>query len=94
VAHLGWDSGPGLLRRVRYGGGTASQDGKVRLPSHTTADFTTGLSVYRQEAASVRLEFNLANVSDDRYKIAKESEETPIQYASPRIVSGGIKLTF
>lgn len=79
---------------VRYGSGTASQDGKVRLPSHATPDFTTGLSVWRQEVASVRLEFSLANISNDRYKIAKESEETPIQYASPRIVSGRIKLTF
>lgn len=79
---------------VRYGSGTASQDGKVRLPSHTTADFTTALSVYRQEAAGLRLEFTLANIANDRYKIAKESEETPIQYASPRIVSGRIRLTF
>lgn len=79
---------------VRYGSGTASEDGRVRLPSHTTADFTTGLTVWRQEAASARLEFNLANVSDNRYRIAKESEETPIQFASPRIVSGKIKLSF
>jgi len=79
---------------VRYGSGTASQDGKVRLPSHTTADFTTGLSVWHAEAASAGLEFSLANISNDRYKIAKESGETPIQYGSPRILSGRIKLTF
>jgi len=79
---------------VRYGSGTASQNGKARLPSHTTADFATGLNVWRQENTNVRLEFNLANVANDRYKIAKESEETPIQYASPRVVSGRIRLTF
>jgi hypothetical protein len=79
---------------VRYGSGTAAQDGKVRLPSHSTADFSAGLNVWRRENASARLEFNLANVSDYRYRIAKESEETPIQYASPRLVAGRIKFTF
>jgi hypothetical protein len=79
---------------VRYGSGTAAQDGKVRLPSHSTADFSAGLNIWRRENASARLEFNLSNVSDYRYAIAKESEETPIQYASPRLVAGRIKFNF
>ncbi len=79
---------------VRYGSGTAARDGTLRLPSHTTADFNTGLRLSRREALSVRIEFSLANMSNNRYSIAKESEETPIQYAPPRIVSGRIKLTF
>ncbi|MBV9609482.1 MAG: TonB-dependent receptor, partial [Acidobacteria bacterium] len=79
---------------VRFGSGTAAQNGAVRLPTHTTADFTTGLDLWRQEKAGLRLEFNLANVSDDRYAIAKESEETPIQYASPRIVTGRLRFSF
>ncbi len=79
---------------IRYGSGTAARNGAMRLPSHATADLTSGLRVWRRENASVRLEFNLANLSDDRYAIAKESEETPIQFAPPRIVSGRIKFTF
>jgi len=79
---------------VRYGSGTAAQDGAVRLPSHVTADFTAGLELLRREPVAMRLEFNLANVSNNRYRIAKESEETPIQFASPRIVSGQIRVTF
>ncbi len=66
----------------------------MRLPTHTTADFTTGLSFWQREAAGVRFEFNLANVSNNRYQIAKESEETPIQFGPPRIVSGRVRFTF
>ncbi len=79
---------------IRYGSGTAAGNGLVRLPTHTRADFTTGFTVWQREAAGLRFEFNLANVSNNRYQIAKESEETPIQFGSPRIVSGRIKFTF
>jgi hypothetical protein len=65
-----------------------------RLPGHVTADFSTGLSVWQREKLNAKLEFNLFNVSDRRYQIAKESEETPIQYSSPRIISGRIKFSF
>jgi hypothetical protein len=65
-----------------------------RLLGGVPADFNAGLNVWRRENSSVRLEFNLANVSDYRYAIAKESEETPIQYASPRLVAGRITFTF
>jgi len=81
-------------RLIRYGSGTAAGNGLVRLPTHTTADFTTGLTVWQSEAAGVRLEFNLANVSNNRYQLAKESEETPIQFGPPRIVSGRVRFTF
>ncbi len=79
---------------VRFGSGTAAENGAIRLPTHTTADFTTGVDVWRHEHETARFEFNLANVSDDRYEIAKESEETPIQYASPRLISGRVRFTF
>jgi outer membrane receptor protein involved in Fe transport len=79
---------------IRYGSGTAAKDGEERLPGHTTADFGVGLSVLEREHTSVRLEFALANITDYRYSIAKESEETPIQFASPRMVSGRIKVSF
>lgn len=79
---------------IRYGSGTATRDGEERLPGHTTADFGASLSILQRERASVRLEFTLANITDHRYAIAKESEETPIQFAAPRVVSGRIKVSF
>jgi hypothetical protein len=68
---------------MRYGRGTAARNGMVRLPGHVTADFSTGLSVWQRENLTAKFEFNLFNVMDSRYQIAKESEETPIQYSSP-----------
>jgi hypothetical protein len=79
---------------IRYGSGTSAFDGAVRLPTHTTADLNTGIDLWWREASGVRFEFNLSNVSDDRYQIAKESEETPVQYAMPRIVAGRLKFRF
>jgi TonB dependent receptor/Carboxypeptidase regulatory-like domain len=79
---------------VRFGSGTVAFDGAQRLPIHLTGDFNTGIDVWQKERAGLRLEFNVANVSDDRYQIAKESDETPIQYAMPRIVSGRMRITF
>jgi outer membrane receptor for Fe3+-dicitrate len=78
----------------RYCTGTAAEDGAVRLPSHATTDLSIGLAIWRREHLTIRSGFSVMNVSDNRYQIAKESEETPIQYASPRIISGRIKLAF
>ena len=79
---------------LRYGSGTAAFDGAVRLPGHATADIAAGLDLWRQEAKRAVLEFNLTNFTDDRYKIAKESEDIPIQYAPPRMVAGHILFYF
>src|SRR5882762_5259440 len=40
------------------------------------------------------LEFDVTNVSNRIYKIAKESEEIPIQYAPSRTVGGSLKFHF
>jgi outer membrane receptor protein involved in Fe transport len=79
---------------LRYGSGTAAQDGKLRLPGHATWGLSGGFNLWRQESRRVALECNLVNLTDDRYRIAKESEETPIQFASPRVVSGHLKFQF
>jgi len=79
---------------LRYGSGTAAFDGAVRLPGHTTADITAGFDVWRREAKRAALEFNLTNISDNRYQIAKESEDIPVQYAIPRIIAGHILFYF
>ncbi|MGH9580170.1 MAG: hypothetical protein ACRD2R_04185, partial [Terriglobales bacterium] len=66
----------------------------VRLPQHLTADFATGVTLRQNESHRVDLEFHVLNLSDSRYRIAKESETTPIQFAPRRVVSGGLKWRF
>ncbi len=79
---------------LRYGSGTAAGNGALRLPGHATWDLGGGLNLWRAEARRVALQWNLVNLTNDRYRIAKESEETPIQFASPRIVSAHLKFQF
>ena len=66
----------------------------MRLPDHATWDLRAGFNLWRAESRRVALQCNLVNVTDDRYRIAKESEETPIQYASPRVFSAHVKFQF
>ncbi len=79
---------------LRYGSGTAVQNGAARLPGHTTADLSGGFDLWQRESKRVQFEMTLTNIGDNRYAIAKESEETPIQYAPPRIVAGHVKWYF
>lgn len=78
---------------LRYGSGTVIERGP-RLPQHLTADLATGLNLWNAEPRRLDLEFDITNVSDSRYKIAKESEEIPIQYAPSRTVGGSLKFHF
>jgi outer membrane receptor for ferrienterochelin and colicins len=79
---------------LRYGSGTVAMDGAVRLPSHLTADFSTGIALWKGEGRGLDLEFNVTNISDNRFSVAKESEETPIQFAPPRMFLGHLKWRF
>lgn len=79
---------------LRYGSGTAVQNGASRVPGHLTADLSAGLDMWKRESKRVLMEWTLTNFGDDRYAIAKESEETPLQYAPPRIVAAHLKLYF
>ena len=78
---------------MRYGSGTIVENGP-RLPQHFTADLATGLTLWKAEPRSFELEFDITNVSDSIYKIAKESEEIPIQYAPSRTAGGSLKFHF
>ena len=78
---------------MRYGSGTIIEGG-ARLPQHFTADLATGLTLWNTESRKLDVEFNVTNVSNSIYKIAKESEEIPIQYAPARTVGGGLKFHF
>jgi hypothetical protein len=78
---------------MRYGSGTIVENGP-RLPQHFTTDLASGITLLTREPRHLDLEFNVSNVSDSVYRIAKESEEIPIQYAPSRTVGGSLKLHF
>ncbi len=78
---------------LRYGSGTIIEHG-ARLPQHFTADLATGLTLWNAEPRRLDFEFDVTNVSDSIYQIAKESEEIPIQYAPSRTVGGSLKFHF
>ena len=78
---------------LRYGSGTIVEHGP-RLAQHSTADLATGLTLWNAEPRRLDLEFDVTNVSNNIYKIAKESEEIPIQYAPSRTAGGSLKFHF
>lgn len=78
---------------MRYGSGTVVERGP-RLPQHLTADLASGFNLWTAEPRRLDLEVDVTNFSDSRYKIAKESEEIPIQYAPSRTVGGSLKFHF
>jgi outer membrane receptor protein involved in Fe transport len=78
---------------LRYGSGTIIEGGD-RLPQHFTSDLATGINLWSAEPRRLDLEFDITNVSNSIYQIAKESEEIPIQYAPSRTVGGSLKFHF
>jgi hypothetical protein len=78
---------------LRYGSGTIVENGP-RLPQHFTCDLGTGVTLWNPEPRRLDLEFDVTNVSNSIYQIAKESEEIPIQYAPSRTVGGSLKFRF
>lgn len=78
----------------RYGSGTPLEGGASRLPGHSTVDLAAGLTLWHREPQKLDFEFNLINAGDNRYRIAKESELTPIQFAPRRVASGLLKFHF
>jgi len=78
---------------LRYGSGTIVENGP-RLPQHFTSDWATGVTLWNAEPRRLDFEFDVTNVSNSIYQIAKESEEIPIQYAPARTVGGSLKFHF
>jgi hypothetical protein len=78
---------------LRYGSGTIIEAGK-RLSQHLTADLASGMTLWNPEPRRLDVEFDVTNVSNNIYQIAKESEEIPIQYAPSRTVGGSVKFHF
>jgi len=65
-----------------------------RLPQHFTADIASGVTLWNSEPRRLDLEFDVTNVSNNIYRIAKESEEIPIQYAPSRTAGGSLQFHF
>ena len=74
--------------------GEGGEERLVRLPSHWTFDFWTGITVWEVESKSVDLRFSFENIGDRIFAIAKESEVSPIQFGARRRVSGQLRLRF
>jgi len=78
---------------MRYGSGTIVENGP-RLPQHFTTDLGAGLTMWNADERRLDLEFDVTNVSNSVYQIAKESDEIPIQYAPSRTAGGSLKFNF
>ena len=86
---------------ARYGSGTPSEqhnDGGpavfLYLPDHWTVDLNARLNLWTEGRHKVDLEFDVTNLTDNVYAIAKESEATPLQYAMRRVVGGRLRVSF
>lgn len=78
---------------LRYGSGTIVERGP-RLPQHLTQDLAAGFTLWNAEPRRLDLELDATNLTDSRYKIAKESEEIPIQFSPSRTLGGSLKFHF
>lgn len=75
-----------------YGSGTP-QEG-VRLPSHFVANIYTGIDILRRESKKVSVQLNVENIGNRVFAVGKESDFTPVQFSSPRFLSGSIRFDF
>lgn len=78
---------------LRYGSGTVIEKGP-RLPQHLAQDLSAGFTLWNAEPRRLDMELDATNLTDNRYQIAKESEEIPIQFAPSRTLGGSLKFHF
>lgn len=87
---------------ARYGSGTPSEQEHVEgasaiflyLPDHWTLDLNARVNLWAQGGRRVAFEFDVTNLTNNVYAIAKESEATPLQYAMRRVVGGRLRVDF
>jgi outer membrane receptor protein involved in Fe transport len=86
---------------LEYGSGTPAtlldvngDAALVRLPEHLAANLYFGIELFRREQRGLGLQLNVENATNRVYRIAKESEFTPVQFSQPRLVSGSLRLRF
>jgi hypothetical protein len=74
--------------------GTAA-DTPLRVPRHFTQDFTVGWDTFsNSDQPRFGFQFNVENLSNSTYIVARESPFTPGQYSMPRQFSGSMKVRF
>jgi len=86
---------------LEYGSGTpaslrdaSGEERLVRLPQHLVANLYFGVELFRKERRGLGLQFNVENMTNRVFQIAKESEFTPVQYSPPRFFSGSMRVRF
>ena len=86
---------------LEYGSGTpaslrdeSGEEHLVRLPQHLVANLYFGVELFHKERRGLGLQFNVENVTNRVFRIAKESEFTPVQYSPPRFLSGSMRVRF
>jgi hypothetical protein len=99
VSGLTWHekrSGFRASAAFEYGSGTPveSEGGFIRLPDHFVVNLYFGIDLFRRERNRLSLQFSIENVGDRVYRIAKESEQTPVQFSPPRFISGSVTFHF
>ncbi|HEU4386965.1 MAG TPA: TonB-dependent receptor [Blastocatellia bacterium] len=104
VAGLTWrerHSGFWASTLLEYGSGTPAslpnaegEETSVRLPEHFVANFYFGVDLLSKERHSVSIQLNIENANDRVFRIAKESEFTPVQFSPPRFLSGSLTFHF
>jgi outer membrane receptor protein involved in Fe transport len=66
-----------------------------RVPAHFTQNLSFGWDISRKdEEPRVSLQFNVENLTNNVYVVARESVFTPGQYSIPRLYSGSMKIRF
>lgn len=65
-----------------------------RLPSHSIFNLSVGIDLLPSSGHRLSLQFSVENLTDDVFGIAKDSEFTPVQFASPRAYSVQARLEF
>jgi hypothetical protein len=72
-----------------------SAEGAARVPRHFTANFSTGIDLWRdRNRPKLSLQVDIENITDKRYLIAQEGEFSPRQFSIPRLVSVTAKFRF
>jgi hypothetical protein len=67
----------------------------IRVPiPHLIVNVSMGIDLFRRERRRIGLQFNIENLTDRVYPIAKESAFTPVQFSSPRFFSGSVAVRF
>jgi hypothetical protein len=73
-----------------------SSEAAARVPGHFTANLSTGIELWRDgnRRPKLSLQFDIENISDNRYLIAQEGEFSPRQFSIPRVVSVTARFRF